>query len=187
MDALAALGVGWRAISPRRLGVIPLRDGTSPSRAAVGLDDRDEGAVLLAGRAGEWTFVHDDRGVTRYVPGTDGSPGATALSAVGTEAVTSGVTDACGTYLFHAADGKVLFDSWEEIIPTQDADRLPVSLLAAVAVAGTVDADGLEPGAADLFINLRIVSALVGVFSLADIRDVPLWTAVLSPGGRGDG
>jgi hypothetical protein len=66
-SALQLLGVPPEEIRPCELPAERPDESTSLPRAAFDTED-DTGAVLLAGRIGDWTFIYDDGGITTPDP-----------------------------------------------------------------------------------------------------------------------
>ncbi|MER8188310.1 DUF6461 domain-containing protein [Kitasatospora sp. NPDC094015] len=175
-EALMALGAKPGLIVPCELPAERPDEWTSLARAATGA--HDSGAVLLAGRIGEWTFVHDDSGLTCY--DEDGEPPAAVLSAAGGTAASSTFTVNADTSLAYAVDGELRFFVTEELDPVQDTESIPAGLRAAVEAAGVFEEDGLDEGEPDGGINLRVLCALAGLDrTLEDLRRIPLWAAPL--------
>ncbi|MDH6117280.1 DUF6461 domain-containing protein [Kitasatospora sp. GAS204B] len=177
-DALLALGAKPALITSCELPAERPDEWTSLARAAIG--PTDSGAVLLAGRVGDWTFVYDDGGLTGFT--LDGDTPATLLSATGREAATSTFSINADTNLEYAVDGESLFAVYEELDPTADEEEeIPAALRDAVEAAGTFDQEDLDEGEPDGAINLRVLCALAGLrCTLDDLRRIPLWAAPFS-------
>ncbi len=163
--ALEALGAKPRLFRPCELPEHkPAR--MSLPQAALG-DSRDgASAALLAGRIGEWTFVYDDFGATEEVA---------ELSAEGRIAAMSYFSINADASLTYCADGDELVrvDVDDLELETDLAD-MPADLRAAFEAAGTVAFDYLAPGNADYAVCMRAISALAGIYTLDDLRRIPL-------------
>ncbi|MFF3566420.1 DUF6461 domain-containing protein [Nocardia jiangxiensis] len=138
----------------------------SAPRAALGDAMRDSSTALLAGRIGEWTFVYDDFGATEDVA---------ALSADGRIAAMSYFSINADASLMYCADGEeILWVNVDDLVLETDLADMPADLRAAFEAAGTVAFDYLDPGEADFAVCMRAVSALAGIYTLDDLRRIPL-------------
>ncbi|MFD9958315.1 hypothetical protein [Amycolatopsis sp. NPDC058986] len=190
--ALRVLGAEPDRIVPCVLPAAKPDEWTSLPQAALGTDAPEDGTVLLAGRAGAWTFVYDDAGLT-YAAGPDDIEAAAVLSAAGGVAAMANWTINGDTGLDYGVDGMLVFSTAEGIDPDLDGDRLPAELRPAVDAAGFFDladlrASGLEDpddGIDDIdeeYLdcgrNWRVVCALAGFrLTLDDLRRLPLLMA----------
>ncbi|MEV7326081.1 hypothetical protein [Streptomyces sp. NPDC093970] len=169
--ALEALGVLAGSVRPGELPAGRPDELTSLPAAALGAD-AGEGATLLAGRVGEWTFVYDDSGYT-----FDGT--AEALSGDGRTAVTTVHTVNGHADLTYAVDGEEVETIVpEDFDPAEDLPHLPAELRTAFEAAGVAEWDDLEPGRPDTLVGMRAACALAGLaLTLDDIRRLPLLLA----------
>jgi hypothetical protein len=180
-EALLALGAKPELITSCELPAERPDAWTSLARAAIegGPAAEDPGAVLLAGRLGDWTFVYDDGGLTGFGP--DEAPPARLLSVTGKEAATSTFTINADTTLDYAVDGELLFVAVEELDLAGEEEEIPDVLREAVEAAGIFEQEDLEEGEPDGSINLRVLCALAGLTcTLDDLRRIPLWAAPFS-------
>ncbi|WP_231387117.1 DUF6461 domain-containing protein [Nocardia sp. BMG111209] len=146
---------------------------TSLPAAALAADER-EGAALLAGRIGEWTFVYDDSGATDH-------SSTRLLSADGRVAATSMLSINADASLTYWVDGNEL--AWVDVDNLDleaDLPGMPDELRVAFENAGTFDLDYLDPGMPDYSIGMRAVSMLAGMCcTLDDLRRIPLVVTLL--------
>ncbi|MQY19725.1 DUF6461 domain-containing protein [Nocardia macrotermitis] len=164
-EALEALGAKSRLFRPCELPDHKPERMSLP-QAALGAAMGDASAALLAGRIGEWTFVYDDFGATDEVA---------ALSADGRVAAMSYFSINADASLLYCVDGEeVLWVNVDDLVLETDLPEMPPELRAAFEAAGTVPADYLEPGEADFAVCMRAISALAGVYTLDDLRRIPL-------------
>ncbi|WP_067892888.1 DUF6461 domain-containing protein [Nocardia vaccinii] len=163
--ALEALGAKPRLFQPCELPDHKPEKISLP-QAALGESRGDASAALLAGRIGEWTFVYDDFGATDEVA---------ALSADGRIAAMSYFSINADASLTYCADGdEIVWVNVDDLELDTDLADMPADLRAAFEAAGTVEFDYLDPGEADFAICMRAISALAGIYTLDDLRRIPL-------------
>ncbi|GAA1968591.1 hypothetical protein [Amycolatopsis minnesotensis] len=171
-EALELLGVDRTDIRPCELPDQP----AELARAAV--RPLNPSAVLIAGRAGDWTFVYDDFGVTGWLSHLAERPppeAAKVLSGKGSAAATSHVSITGNTGFTYATGGEILVDVSDK--PFERSDLLeepPAEIRAALDAAGSFDIeydDGLP---------MRMICALAGLpRTLDELRRIPLLIAPL--------
>jgi hypothetical protein len=174
-DALELLGADRQSIRPGELPAERPDEWTSLPRAAVTPLDPD--SVLVAGRAGAWTFVYDDAGRTIALWHLPDRPplGATEmLSIKGNVAATSN-TDIDGhTGFTYAVDGRTLVWADGPLGTRQCDGNTPSELRAAVEAAEISNHED------DHGVNMRTICALAGLPSTsAELRRIPLLIAPL--------
>lgn len=175
-EALELLGADRKSITPCELPAKRPDAWTSLPRAAIA--PLDPTAVPLAGRAGDWTFVYDDLGLTLGLWAPDGQrlEGAQALSGKGKTAATGYVTINGHAGFVYAVDGDVV--AQQELFRLDELDEdTPAEIRAVFERAGTeteFDDDF------DDYVSMRAIRVLAGLpRALTDVRRIPLLVAPL--------
>lgn len=176
LEALEVLGAKLEHLRPCTLPRERADEYTSLPRTALG--DAECGAVLLAGRIGDWTFVFDDAGMTSEVLDVNGAlvTPAVALSRTGGAALSLANIfggPSCGLDFAEHGD-EVLWTNSDELDGI--APDLEGRLKDALDAAGIVEQDYLDPGERDPDAVLRMGCVLAGITSWtsADIRAADL-------------
>ncbi|MCA1189749.1 MULTISPECIES: hypothetical protein [unclassified Saccharopolyspora] len=181
-EALEALGARLAHARPCTLPEERADEHSSLPRTALG--ETDCASALLAGRIGGWTFVFDDAGHTDSVSNEQGGleSAALALSRTGGAALSLAHNfdgPCCG--LEFAEDGaEVLWTNSDDL--EGSLPELPDRIREAVAAAGIVEQDHLDPGELDEEAVIRTGCVLAGItgWTSADVRAADL---VLVPFG----
>jgi hypothetical protein len=185
-NALRLLGVPPDQIRPCELPAERPDKSTSLPRAAFGTQDA-AGAVLLAGRMGDWTFIYDDGGITP-LRARHGPHPAAVLSADGRESVTSTRTINAATDLAYAAGGELLChytDGGGGLDEAARSEEIPAGLRAAAAAAGVPGSGEPAQAGQGAAANMRVLCAKAGLLecTLDDLRQIPLLVAPLGVPG----